>query len=344
MAIKYQIFLSSTYEDLVIEREQIIRAVLEMGHIPVGMEMFSAADEQQWKIITRQIDEIDYYAVVVGHRYGSVAADGTSYTEMEYDYAVSRGIPVLGFVLDDKASWPVDQMEQDDEKRIRLERFREKVKSRMVNFWENKNDLHAKFSIALMKAITAYPRPGWTRASDVAGPEVIKELTRLSAENSALRRDIETLQRNEDQQESERRRELVRILAKNSVQLYVRKVSHNWGNPIESTLLRIFEAVAPKLLIENAPEEMARDIALQLGGIGYYHSWPVPENYVAHWIADLSALELIQPSQRKHSVQDGSDYWSLSPVGSDVLRYLRRFRLEQGVKTEEEKPEVKSES
>ncbi len=59
MAIKYQVFISSTYEDLKEEREQVIKALLEMAHIPVGMEMFSAADEEQWNIIARQIDEAD---------------------------------------------------------------------------------------------------------------------------------------------------------------------------------------------------------------------------------------------------------------------------------------------
>jgi hypothetical protein len=77
VATKYQIFVSSTYEDLKSERNQVIRAVLEMGHIPVGMEMFSAADEQQWQIISRHIDESDYYAVIVAHRYGSMT-DGIS--------------------------------------------------------------------------------------------------------------------------------------------------------------------------------------------------------------------------------------------------------------------------
>ncbi len=40
MTVKYQIFVSSTYEDLKKERDQVIKASLEMGHIPVGMEMF----------------------------------------------------------------------------------------------------------------------------------------------------------------------------------------------------------------------------------------------------------------------------------------------------------------
>lgn len=93
MLIKYQVFVSSTHQDLKDERDQVIKATLEMGHIPVGMEMFSAADEEQWRVITRQIDQSDYYVVIVAHRYGSVL-EGVSFTEKEYDYAVQKGIPV----------------------------------------------------------------------------------------------------------------------------------------------------------------------------------------------------------------------------------------------------------
>jgi hypothetical protein len=52
MNVKYQIFVSSTYEDLKDERNEIIKACLNMGHIPVGMEMFNAADEEQWAKLT----------------------------------------------------------------------------------------------------------------------------------------------------------------------------------------------------------------------------------------------------------------------------------------------------
>jgi hypothetical protein len=85
-SVKYQIFVSSTYEDLKMHRDQVVRAILEMGHIPVGMEMFSAGDETQWQLIQRQIESSDYYVVLIAHRYGSM--DGPiSYTEKEYDYA-----------------------------------------------------------------------------------------------------------------------------------------------------------------------------------------------------------------------------------------------------------------
>jgi Domain of unknown function (DUF4062) len=59
MLSKYQVFISSTYEDLKEERDRVIKAILEMSHIPVGMEMFNAADESQWNIIKRRIEESD---------------------------------------------------------------------------------------------------------------------------------------------------------------------------------------------------------------------------------------------------------------------------------------------
>jgi hypothetical protein len=83
MQKKYQIFISSTYVDLIEERQRVLRAILDMGHIPAGMELFSAADEEQFSYIKRIIDECDYYVLVVGGRYGSVDDDGVSYTEKE---------------------------------------------------------------------------------------------------------------------------------------------------------------------------------------------------------------------------------------------------------------------
>ena len=51
MEKKYQIFISSTYKDLIEARSKVRDAILSMMHFPVGMEMFNAADEEQWEII-----------------------------------------------------------------------------------------------------------------------------------------------------------------------------------------------------------------------------------------------------------------------------------------------------
>lgn len=164
--VKYQIFVSSTYEDLIPARDVVIRAILEMGNMPVGMEMFSAGDEQQWELIKRQIDDCDYYIVIIAHRYGSTEGD-ISYTEKEYDYAREKGIPTLGFIIDEDARWPKSKMDSDPAVRQQLVNFKDKVKRKMVDFWKKPTDLHGKVAIALSKAVTTHPRPGWVRASTV---------------------------------------------------------------------------------------------------------------------------------------------------------------------------------
>src|SRR4051794_10453066 len=100
---KFQIFISSTYEDLKEERDELIKTCMKMGHIPLGMEMFNAADEEQWLIIRRTIDLSDYYCVIVARRYGSRDKDGTGFTEKEFNYAASKAIPILGFILSEGA-------------------------------------------------------------------------------------------------------------------------------------------------------------------------------------------------------------------------------------------------
>ena len=97
MERRYQVFVSSTYEDLREERQSVIQVLLELDCIPAGMELFPAATEEQWEFIKGVIDECDYYIVIVGGRYGSTDKAGLSYTEKEYDYAVDRGKPVIGF-------------------------------------------------------------------------------------------------------------------------------------------------------------------------------------------------------------------------------------------------------
>ena len=85
---KFSLFISSTYEDLKEERQALIGVALENGFIPVGMEQFHGAPADQWTVITKIIDECDFYLLIIGGRYGSIDESGkVSYTEKEYGYA-----------------------------------------------------------------------------------------------------------------------------------------------------------------------------------------------------------------------------------------------------------------
>jgi hypothetical protein len=166
MDVKYQIFVSSTYEDLKEERNKVIMAILEMGHIPVGMELFSAADVKMWNLIERQIDQSDYYIVIIAHRYGTTE-ENISYTEKEYDYAYKQNVPILGFVLDDNAKWAQEKKDKDISTVFLLGLFKAKVRRKYCSTWQNADDLYGKVSIALNKQIQSTPRSGWVRRSDI---------------------------------------------------------------------------------------------------------------------------------------------------------------------------------
>jgi hypothetical protein len=188
-APKYQIFISSTFTDLEDERDLVVKAILEMGHIPVGMEMFSAGDEAQWQLIARTIEQIDYYLVIVAHRYGTIdEGTGLSYTEKEYGHAEALGIPTLGFVIDNGASWPADRMDDDPAKRELLGKFKERVRRKICSSWESGVDLAKNVALALPKQFVLTPRPGWVRASEAVTPQMASEMARLSQENAELRR------------------------------------------------------------------------------------------------------------------------------------------------------------
>lgn len=191
---KYQVFISSTYSDLEDERDSIIKAILEMYHIPIGMEMFSAEDEDQWEIIRRTIEVSDYYILVLGLRYGSKTSEGISFTQKEYEYALEKKIPVLAFVMDEMVSLSKDKR---DNELTEINAFRELVlkNSKMAQFWSSKEELIKNVSISLMKQIMQKPGIGWVRGDKLGAEEALsKELTSISKENRQLREKVSDLE------------------------------------------------------------------------------------------------------------------------------------------------------
>lgn len=163
---RYQIFISSTYTDLQLERQAVLQSVLKLRHIPVGMEHFVASNEEQFNYIKRILDETDYYIVIIGNRYGSQADDGISYTEKEFDYAVSLEIPVIACIHSNPDSLPINKSDIGLVARQKLNEFRNKVMDhRMVSYfsWDSPADLSTEAVVALVNTISDHPRPGWER-------------------------------------------------------------------------------------------------------------------------------------------------------------------------------------
>ncbi|MFT5296399.1 MAG: hypothetical protein ACI9YH_002419 [Colwellia sp.] len=176
---KHQVFVSSTYIDLIDERKELVQALLELDCIPAGMEMFPASNEDQWSLIKRVIDECDYYVLIIGNRYGSLGEDGVSYTEKEYEYAVATGVPTLSFIHSEPENVAIKNSELDADKRAKLDAFKSKVQKKLVKYYNSPEDLGGKVSRALVQLISRVDRPGWIRGDALAGDEARDVIEKL---------------------------------------------------------------------------------------------------------------------------------------------------------------------
>lgn len=100
---RYQIFISSTYEDMKEERQAAMMAILGKKHIPAGMEYFSARYLSQFDVIKEWIENCDIFLLILGGRYGSICDETKkSFVHMEFEYAQSLGMPIIVLIAEDQ--------------------------------------------------------------------------------------------------------------------------------------------------------------------------------------------------------------------------------------------------
>ncbi|WP_417915523.1 DUF4062 domain-containing protein [Candidatus Electronema sp. JM] len=193
---RLQVFVSSTYSDLIKERQAAVEAILTSGHIPAGMELFTSGDESQMEAIKQWIDESDVYLLILGGRYGSIDPNtGKSYTQLEYEYAVSQEKPLFSCVIKDSA---IESRVKEHgtafletENLHKLKEFRTQVLTKMVRFWEDYKDIKITIGETLAQLSRREDLLGWMRPqqeADISG--LADEITRLSKENAQLREQL----------------------------------------------------------------------------------------------------------------------------------------------------------
>jgi hypothetical protein len=194
MEKRYQVFVSSTYEDLREERQEVMQALLELKCIPAGMELFPAADDDSWTLIKRFIAECDYYIVIVGGRYGSTGPDGKGYTEMEYEHGLQSNLPIVAFLHADPGKIIAEKTEKTESGKVALAEFRKRIEERRhCKYWSSPKDLGGVVSRGMLNLINTKPRPGWVRADLVPDVSAAHEILRLERDAMELRLQVEKL-------------------------------------------------------------------------------------------------------------------------------------------------------
>lgn len=179
---RYQVFVSSTYNDLIDERKEATQAILKCNCFPAGMELFPASNKNQWNVIKQVIDDSDFYLLIIAGRYGSLGTDDSGkrvgYTEMEFDYALLQGKPIIVMLHRHPENLSAKLTEKTEVNIKRLKKFREKAMSgRMVAFWENKDQLNSEILSSLHKMIVSTSEAvGWIKANTIPNTNEAKDL------------------------------------------------------------------------------------------------------------------------------------------------------------------------
>ena len=193
MKRKLQIFVSSTFTDLIPERQAAVSAILKAGHIPAGMELFTSGDKSQMETIKKWIDESDVYMLVLGGRYGSIEqVSGVSYTELEYNYAIEQEKPLFAVVTTESALESKIQkfgsafLEKENPQA--LKQFRQKVLNNISSFFDDEKDIRLAVHESLSDFAASRDLKGWVQADEIVDTKpLFEEIKKLSEENQKLK-------------------------------------------------------------------------------------------------------------------------------------------------------------
>jgi hypothetical protein len=149
--VVFRVMVSSTFRDLRECRDAVRDAVESQGMPPLRLEADSALPDRG--IITNslaKVDEADAYVVLISnYRYGQVIEDkelnpkGLSVTELEFEHAEKKGLPICIYLLDDNVPVSPVEMRKEVQWQEKLASFRVRARhpSRITATFRTADDL-----------------------------------------------------------------------------------------------------------------------------------------------------------------------------------------------------------
>ncbi|MEY9953129.1 hypothetical protein [Leifsonia sp. EB34] len=156
----------------------------------------------------------------------------------------------------------------------------------------------------------------------------------MSAENAALRRQItETQEASKKEQKEEVQRTMRTLFNTKRTPSYRYTPGGKWQTDAEVELFHVFRILGPEMLIEASVSGMAGTLAMHIRA-DKANGWDIVAlNQMKGLLADLTTLDLVQPSPKKHPVSDTEAYWSLSAFGREALKAIFKVTLSETPET-----------
>lgn len=346
---KYQVFVSSTYIDLQEERQEVIKALLELDCFPSSMEFFPSTDDDQWTLIKQIIDDCDYYIVIIGGRYGSLSSEGISYTEKEYRYALETGKPIIGFLHNNPKSLAVKNSELNPEAIKKLEEFKELVQKKMCKYWGSAVELGSVVSRSFIKLQKSHPAVGWVRGNLVPEKDSSIEILELTREIEKLKQQLENTKTKAPKGSEKLAQGYDEIVLNYTCESengtkgeYGFPITFKWNAQIDTTWNDIFAQIAPLLISEINEHQIKVALNKFVEKVGTetlkesknakghkFKSFGINEDDYQTIKVQLRALGLIVQSDKKRAVSDKGTYWTLTPYGDTIMNQLRAIKREE---------------
>jgi Domain of unknown function (DUF4062) len=310
---RYQIFVSSTFKDLIDERRAVLEAILKLNQFPAGMETFPAVNDPAWELIEKVIKDSDYYVLIIGGKYGSIDAEsGLSYTEKEYDFAVSNNIPVLAFIHKNIGSIISDKTESSPKIKKKLAAFKNKVSKHHCNFWMDAGELKANISSSLIQSFFTNPQKGWVKAGGIEKSELLERLAELQqrydllkSENNKLKEQVVAF---DDSTFS---------FGNDKVELQLKKSGTVIENILSITWIELFQLLGKHLIPTISEVKVTQFLAniVEAKTSTYAHLTENSFEKVRNQLLVLGLIEMVSKSSR------GTEYpaWTLSAKGRKLI-------------------------
>lgn len=322
MKKKYQIFVSSTYLDLRDERQSAVEAILKAGHIPAGMELFAAGNKSQMAVIEKWIDESDIYMLILGFRYGSLDDKSKlSYTELEFDYAVSKNKPFFAVVMNEATKEDKVKKEGtailEGKNEDKLRAFREKVcNNHVCKFFGDNRDIQLAVHESIHELIHEFHPIGWVRASNVI------DAAQVESEKTSLKEEIKRLQN-----------EIVKLAQERNSSL--KFGVHTYGE--------LVEVLASQNIIINGTKDHAMNFMIIYGELltqgvtNAYNSLQVEADLYHALIPTLAIFGLADQDTKVPARMN----WSRWRLSSDGRRFLALTKMKLNKMKQEQSEEMK---
>ncbi|MCL2042881.1 MAG: DUF4062 domain-containing protein [Treponema sp.] len=329
--MKYHIFIGSTLDDLKNERRELLRIVTELGHVPVIADYLDNSARNTPALLRKMIEECDYFIALVAHKY--CAKDGNALPLIhECRIAANSGVPVLALIIDEKARWKPVKKEKDASFIGKLDDFKATLRGGPFETWCNTPDLCQKTQYLLLQEFCINNRSGWVKKDKTIEPGVANELSRLSIENSILRRQYCSEDREIDVRFHDELTRTLKMIALNKVSLsFYYTTGDNWENTRQFRLVRIFKLLVPEI----SPGKTTAEISRFLGAVlnpdlqkMVRKDYPIPSNTVKKIMADFSLLKLVRHVNNEE-VKAGNEVWEITELGKELFSLYRLRQLEK---------------